>query len=664
LTQRPFSLIWSNVPAGVHVLRARATDDAGRTSESSMVIKVNGLEGLYFANVNLRGTPVRRSDVVVDFDWQTGIPVPGAGVGNIFSAKWTGEIQPRYSETYTFTTDTDDGCRLWVDGQRLIDAWQGQTYPNSFHSATIKLDASRRHVIQMNYANFYCCGAWAHLYWASPSQPREIIPAGQLFPPTPAANRPPNTPVPNNPAGDGYAVTSGVDLPIGVDFFSDPDAPAQTQIAADWEIYTTNPSNLVWYSYGTTGPNLLTIRLSGGVFTNSHAGLSGLLPNLDFVLRVRHQDSSGATNSWSNWGLRAFNTRPPGISVQPHLTTLNQTNPASASAGANVMISVGVTNIMPSATYQWQFNGQEIAGATLAVLALTNVQPSQTGNYTVRVANSAGSVLSAALMLLVDGGFAGATIIVGTSNNASSWLITGGGATAVPAFQTSANHPGEISLTGNAFRSGSFASGGSLPAFDGFWFADLTFTLPTNAAGTTLNFDSLYGNDRVVLQLNGTIIGNATYSGAMGPGVMRFPGGFLDVAFTFTGTTSGTIRSGFLPGINTLRLVVNNTGQESISAPTASFAGGADATDAFLNATVTYEIAELPVLRCVMQSGTPSLQIYGRTNSTYAIQSAQELPTTNWTTLTNIVLMSSPDSWLDLTATNLSMRFYRAIRLP
>ena len=258
----------------------------------------------------------------------------------------------------------------------------------------------------------------------------------------------------------------------------------------------------------------------------------------------------------------------------------------------------------------------------------------------------------------------GVTITVGTSNNASGWLITGGGATAARAFQTSANHAGEISLTSNGFRNGSFVSGGSLAAFNGFWFADLTFTLPPNAEGTTLNFDTLYGNDRVVLQLNGTNIGNADHLGATGPGVMRFPGGLLDVAFTFTGTTSGTISSGFLPGTNTLRLVVNNTGQVPISAPTATFASSGDATDVFLNATVTYEISEHPYLRCVMQSGAPSLQIYGRTSSSYAIQSAQELPTTNWTTLTNMILTSSPDSWLDLTATNLSMRFYRAMLLP
>jgi len=259
---------------------------------------------------------------------------------------------------------------------------------------------------------------------------------------------------------------------------------------------------------------------------------------------------------------------------------------------------------------------------------------------------------------------AGATINVGTSNNASSWLITGAGATGVPAFQTSANHAGEISLTRDAFPSGSFLSGGSLAAFNGFWFADLTFVLPVNAEGATLAFDHLYGNDRAVLQLNGTTIGDANYYGTTGPGVMRYPGGSNDVAYTFTGRTSGTVSSGFLPGTNTLRLVVNNTGQVPLSAATFRFVASWDGTDAYLNGTVTYEISEIPYLSCIMQSGTPCLGIYGRTNSTYAIQSAEGLPSTNWTTLTNILLRSSPDSWLDLTATNVSTRFYRAMRLP
>src|SRR5437868_7119608 len=121
-------------------------------------------------------------------------------------------------------------------------------------------------------------------------------------------------------------------------------------------------------------------------------------------------------------------------------------------------------------------------------------------------------ILVAALTsVLVFDSAAAAPITLGTTGNAANWLITGAGATAVPAFQTSANHPGEISPTSNAFGSGSFLSGGSPGAFNGFWFADQTFLLPGNAFGVTLTFNSLYGNDRVVLELNGTIIGNADH---------------------------------------------------------------------------------------------------------------------------------------------------------
>ena len=54
------------------------------------------------------------------------------------------------------------------------------------------------------------------------------------------------------------------------------------------------------------------------------------------------------------------------------------------------------------------------------------------------------------------------------------------------------------------------------------------------------------------------------------PARVPFPPGPPDVSYTITGTTSGLISSGFIVGgSNTLRLIVNNTGQTSISAPTA-----------------------------------------------------------------------------------------------
>lgn len=90
-------------------------------------------------------------------------------------------------------------------------------------------------------------------------------------------------------------------MKLSADLFADPDM-GQIQTAADWEIYTATPSNLTWSSYGTKGSTLLTNRLNNGAFTGSHAGLSRLLYNTDYLLRIRHRDNSGATNAW---GLRA-----------------------------------------------------------------------------------------------------------------------------------------------------------------------------------------------------------------------------------------------------------------------------------------------------------------------------------------------------------------------
>lgn len=37
------------------------------------------------------------------------------------SVRWVGEIQAKYSEAYHLRTDSDDGARLWGDGDLIID---------------------------------------------------------------------------------------------------------------------------------------------------------------------------------------------------------------------------------------------------------------------------------------------------------------------------------------------------------------------------------------------------------------------------------------------------------------------------------------------------------------------------------------------------------------
>lgn len=94
-----------------------------------------------------------------------------------YSVRWTGFVEPRYSETYKFYTRSDDGARLRINGRLLIDDWN--PHPVKENSATIALEAGKRYAIEMEYFQSIA-GAEAALLWSSPSQPKEIIPQSQL----------------------------------------------------------------------------------------------------------------------------------------------------------------------------------------------------------------------------------------------------------------------------------------------------------------------------------------------------------------------------------------------------------------------------------------------------------------------------------------------------
>src|SRR4029079_4731971 len=66
--------------------------------------------------------------------------------------------------------------------------------------------------------------------------------------------------------------------------------------------------------------------------------------------------------------------------------------------GASASFAVGASGSNPL-YYQWQFNGTNLAGATDAVLQVTNIQLSDTGPYRVIVTNTYGSVISSNAVL-------------------------------------------------------------------------------------------------------------------------------------------------------------------------------------------------------------------------------------------------------------------------
>ncbi|HWD92599.1 MAG TPA: PA14 domain-containing protein [Verrucomicrobiae bacterium] len=136
-----------------------------------------GLHGAYFSDTVLGNLALERTDPFINFNW--GLSSPAAGVSsNQFSIRWTGFIQPRYSEVYTFHLTTDDGCRLWVNGQLLIDKWRDDS--GTEVSGSLALTGGQRYDIRVEY---YENGGFASakLEWDSASQAREVVPTGVLF---------------------------------------------------------------------------------------------------------------------------------------------------------------------------------------------------------------------------------------------------------------------------------------------------------------------------------------------------------------------------------------------------------------------------------------------------------------------------------------------------
>ncbi|MFE0379405.1 PA14 domain-containing protein [Streptomyces inhibens] len=95
-----------------------------------------------------------------------------------FSTRWTGTIQPRFDETYTFTTVSDDTVRLWIDGKPVIDS--ATPHGPKVDKGTVTLKAGHRHSIRIDYTEG-TGEAHMKLLWSSPSQSQQIVPQRQLY---------------------------------------------------------------------------------------------------------------------------------------------------------------------------------------------------------------------------------------------------------------------------------------------------------------------------------------------------------------------------------------------------------------------------------------------------------------------------------------------------
>ncbi|MEE9403537.1 MAG: PA14 domain-containing protein, partial [Algisphaera sp.] len=172
-----FSVSLSAANGGA-VLGAPRTRRVEITDNETQVLG-NGLLGEYFRRRDFSDLVVRRNDAIVNFEWGTGSPSPLLPADR-FAVRWSGQVLPPTTETYTFRTHSDEGVRLWVNGQLVIDKFVNQTARS--HTAQVALQAGQKADIVLEYYE-HLGDATARLFWSTPTRTESIIPKAVLFSP-------------------------------------------------------------------------------------------------------------------------------------------------------------------------------------------------------------------------------------------------------------------------------------------------------------------------------------------------------------------------------------------------------------------------------------------------------------------------------------------------
>ncbi len=139
----------------------------------------DGLRGSYFnQSRTFNGEPdLVRTDETINFEWDGGSP-HGTIQNDNFTARWEGYILPQFTDTYTFYTVSDDGARLWINNQLIINQWMPQGPTEWAGSYTVT--AGEQYPIKVEFFEDEG-GAVMKLLWKSTLLPKQIIPKQQLF---------------------------------------------------------------------------------------------------------------------------------------------------------------------------------------------------------------------------------------------------------------------------------------------------------------------------------------------------------------------------------------------------------------------------------------------------------------------------------------------------
>ncbi len=171
--------------AGTYQVILTVEDNQGNTdilSRQIVVLSVfgqatNGLLGSYYNNTSFTGIPETRLDPRINFKWGNGIPIRLVGDDN-FTVRWEGHLLADHTQSYELRLEVEDGGRLWIDDQLVIDTWDTGGYSNT--SIFVPLQAGNFHKIKLELLA-ETGRSDVRLFWSAPSVNEHIIPETHLF---------------------------------------------------------------------------------------------------------------------------------------------------------------------------------------------------------------------------------------------------------------------------------------------------------------------------------------------------------------------------------------------------------------------------------------------------------------------------------------------------
>jgi beta-glucosidase len=165
-TVTPYQGISKRAGSGAKVSYAEGIYPSGKLPAVPASAFGSGLNVTYYNGVDLSGSPIATgTDPNVDYNWNGGSPASGVP-GSNWSATFKGTITPPKTGTYTFSLTSDDGSRLFINGQKVIDNWNYQAATTK--TGTVQLTAGQPVSVEVDY--FQGGGASTlSLGWQEPS---------------------------------------------------------------------------------------------------------------------------------------------------------------------------------------------------------------------------------------------------------------------------------------------------------------------------------------------------------------------------------------------------------------------------------------------------------------------------------------------------------------